>query len=54
MEYLTFNCSFHKNCPSKEIFFNDEMLSDYKNFNMSLVVSMGYCIEVVGEEGQGE
>ena len=30
------------------------MLSHGKDFNMSLVVSMGYCIEVVGDEGQGE
>ena len=30
------------------------MVSDGKNFNMSLLVSMGYCIEVVGKEGQGE
>ena len=29
------------------------MLSDGKDFNMSLVVRMGFCIEVVGEEGQG-
>ena len=27
------------------------MLSDGKDFNMSLLVSMGYCIEVVGEGG---
>ena len=25
-----------------------------KNLNMSIVANMGYCIEVVGEEGQGE
>ena len=24
-----------------------------KNLNMSIVTSMGYCIEVVGKEGQG-
>ena len=24
-----------------------------KKLNMSIVASMGYCIEVVGEEGQG-
>ena len=30
------------------------MLSDGKDFIMSLVVSMGYCIEVVGKGGQGE
>ena len=24
-----------------------------KNLNMSIVASIGYCIEVVGEEGQG-
>ena len=24
-----------------------------KNFNMSIVASIGYCIEVVGKEGQG-
>ena len=30
------------------------MLSDGKDFNMSLVVSMGYCIDVVGEGGQCE
>ena len=30
------------------------MLSDGKDFIMSIVVHMGYCIEVVGEEGQGE
>ena len=35
------------------MYFNHEMLSDGKDFIMSLVVSMGYCIEVVGEEGQG-
>ena len=29
------------------------MLSDGKDFIMSIVVIMGYCIEVVGEEGQG-
>ena len=29
------------------------MLSDGKDFIMSIVVSMGYFIEVVGEEGQG-
>ena len=29
------------------------MLSDGKDINMSLVVSMGYCYEVVGEGGQG-
>ena len=28
------------------------MLSDGKDFNMSLIVSMGYCIEVVGQKGQ--
>ena len=25
-----------------------------KNLNMSIVASIGYCIEVVCEEGQGE
>ena len=30
-----------------------EMLSDGKDFIMSLVVSMGYCIEVVGKGGAG-
>ena len=29
-------------------------LSDGKDFILSIVVSMGYCIEVVGEEGQGD
>ena len=29
------------------------MLSDGKDFIMSLVVSMGYCIEVVDKGGQG-
>ena len=24
------------------------------NLNMSIVASIGYCIEVVGKEGQGE
>ena len=24
-----------------------------KNLNMSIVASIGYCIEVVGKEGQG-
>ena len=28
------------------------MLLDDKDFIMSIVLSMGYCIEVVGEEGQ--
>ena len=25
-----------------------------KNLNMNIVASIGYCIEVVGKEGQGE
>ena len=25
-----------------------------KNLNMSIVASIGYCIEVVGKEGQGD
>ena len=29
------------------------MRSDGKDFIMSLVVSVGYCIEVVGKGGQG-
>ena len=47
-----FNC-FSQKLPYLRHFCNDEMLSDGKDFNMSLVVSMGYCIEVVGKEGQG-
>ena len=29
------------------------MLSDSKDFKLSLVVSMGYCIKVVSKGGQG-
>ena len=40
---------FLKNCPSREI--GSRMVFLGKNLNMSIVASIGYCIEVVGEEG---
>ena len=45
---------FLKNCPFKEIFGTVECFFLGKNFIMSIVASLGYCLEVVDDGGQGD